>query len=156
MTLPTTDPTRPAQNLNPTFQAVQAIIQSGQRIKSGCDDYASRLSNPVSASLLLEIVSKMSKAIVNLTEYRTAPALDEVARTTIPGYTGSLAADTQATIDTMQQTSTWMLANIPKDANGWVLAYKWNADGTITERLFSPSQTAGLVTALAAIGATIG
>jgi len=139
-----------------TSQAVQATIRLGNKIKVGCDDYILRLANPVSASFILEILNRMAKAIVNLTEYKTAPAFDDVARAMLPGYAGSLTADTQTTINAMQNTANWVLTNVPKDANSWVLVYKWNVDGTITDRMFAPAQTATLVTALQGIRATIG
>ena len=137
-------------------QAVQATIRLGTRVKSGCDDYIFRLASPIAASVILEILNRMSKAVVNLGNYIAYPGFDDMARAIIAGYTGSLSTDTQITITAMQNTANWVITNIPKDANGWVLVYKWNADGTITDRVFQPAQTAGLVTALQGIEATIG
>jgi hypothetical protein len=89
-------------------------------------------------------------------ELAAIPELDAVARATIPGYTGSLSADAAATVDAMQGAVSWITTNVPKDANGWVSVHKWNTDGTQTARNFTPAQTAGLVTVLNAVGATIG
>lgn len=155
MTVPSTEPIA-FRGPSVTYQAVQATIRLANKIKVGCDDYVFRLAQPIEASLILDVLNRMSKAVVNLADYKATPEFDEVARKAIPGYAGSLSADIQATINAMQNTANWVIANVPKDASGWVLVYKWNADGTVTDRVFQPAQTVGLVTALQSISATIG
>lgn len=155
MTVPTTEPALPL-GPSPTSQAVQATIRLCAKIESGIDQYILRLSSPTEASLILDILNRMFKATTNLSSYITYPAFDESARAIIPGYTGSLVTDTQITINAMNSTANWVVTNIPKDANGWVLVYKWEADGTITDRIFQPAVMAPLVAQLNAIKATIG
>jgi hypothetical protein len=64
---------------------------------------------------------------------------DAVAKAIIPGYNGSLSADAQAIANAMQAAIAWITTNVPEDANGYVLVYKWQADGTQTARTFSTS-----------------
>ena len=156
MTLPTLPPARPG-NLGATWQTVDAAVRAGHKIKNAVDEFILNMqSGQMPAGVLLDMVRRMSNQIANLTEMKAAPNLDNVAKRYIPGYTGTLTNDLQATINAMQACIAWVLGNVPKDGNGWVLVYKWNADGAVTERTFNVAQMAALVVLLNAVGATIG
>lgn len=49
----------------------------------------------------------------------------------------------------------WIAANMPKDAGGYLLVRQIAGDGTLTYRSFTPAQTAGLRITLEAVEATI-
>jgi hypothetical protein len=49
----------------------------------------------------------------------------------------------------------WIVANLPTDADGYLVIRTLNADGTLTDRMFAPAQTAGLRTEIDAVLATI-
>ncbi len=49
----------------------------------------------------------------------------------------------------------WIVANMPKDANGYLLVRQIEAGGVMPYRTFTPAQTAGLRAALSAVEATI-
>ena len=56
----------------------------------------------------------------------------------------------------MQAAIAWITTNVPEDANGYVLVYKWQADSTQTARTFSTSPNQCLVAALTAVEQTVG
>ncbi|MFA6134729.1 MAG: hypothetical protein WC869_12005 [Phycisphaerae bacterium] len=49
----------------------------------------------------------------------------------------------------------WVVANLPKDAGGYLLLRQIDSAGAMTYRTFTPAQTAGLRAALTAVEATI-
>lgn len=157
MPIPIIEP-GPPLNTNPApFQTVRSIVRLGHRIKSRCDTARSILATGQSpASYLLDIVQFLAKATGLLNEYRTVPGIDAVAGMAIPGYQGFLTQDCAATVIAMQQTIDGILAAIPANPDGWILVYKWTADGDVTERKFQPNQTSGVRDMLAGIAGTIG
>lgn len=50
---------------------------------------------------------------------------------------------------------TWIATNLPKDASGYLLLRQIDSEGAISQRQFTPAQTAGLRAALTAVEATI-
>lgn len=150
MTVPASAPIQPDT-------AVTSIVNQCASIKSQCNNYITRLqNNNVSAD---EIFNALQTAVNwgnNLANLRSVPNLDTTAQSMISGYSGSLSADTLAVGNAIQGVINWVINNVPKDANSFVLCYTWNVDGTRTVRTFIPALTAGLVTALQGVQATIG
>lgn len=66
-----------------------------------------------------------------------------------------VAAEFVAMVGAIEDAIAWIATNIPKDGGGFAAIQTWNANGTITERSFSAAATAGLVTELQAVTATI-
>jgi len=85
-------------------------------------------------------------AIPGIAEYAQAQEDD-------PAY--DPAAEFAAMNASIDDAIAWVAANIPKDAGGFAAIEQWAADGTITDRTFAPAATAGLVTELNAVIATI-
>ena len=92
-----------------------------------------------------------------LNTWKTTPGLNTFATSgALPNYAGNLVNDTDAIINAGLGVIGWVVTNFPKDAQGFVQAYTLQADGSRTAATFTPSQTAGLRTALATFIATIG
>lgn len=150
MTVPASAPVLPQT-------AVSSIVSQCSSIKSQCASYITRLqNNNVSADEIFQALSNAVNWGSNLAGLRSIPNLDTTAQSMIPGYSGSLSADTLAVGNAIQGVINWVMANAPVDGSGFILCYKWNADGTRFVRSFTPAQTAGLVTALQGVQATIG
>lgn len=93
-------------------------------------------------------------------------ARDTFAAAAVPGIAAYVAAQrgvTEQHVTAAFQDMTgavngaiaWVVANMPKDASGYLLARQIGAGGVMTYRSFTPAQTAGLRTALEAVEATI-
>lgn len=139
-----------------TATAPENIVRLAQAIKYQCNQYIMHLqSGPVTADVIFAPVQTIVTVIGELDRLRQTPGLDAMAQAQIPGYTGSMSADCQVTINAMQACVDWVIANVPK-SSGFVLVLIWNADGTQSYRTFTTAQTAGLVAALQAVQASIG
>lgn len=66
-----------------------------------------------------------------------------------------VADDFAAMAAAVNSAISWIAANLPKDAGGFLSIRSISAQGALTYRQFTPAQTAGLRTALQAVEATI-
>jgi hypothetical protein len=82
------------------------------------------------------------------------PGIAAEAQAQLGTPTLDVAAEFNAMNAAIDNVTTWLRANFPVDGSGFLLAYSWGATGT-TDRQFTPAQTAGLQSALAALIATV-
>lgn len=152
MTLPTTQPS--SATIGDPYLAISEVIRAGQRIKAGCDNAVMQLQGgPSDSYYIFTLLNNAAAYQRTLTDLKAAPGLDQAA-ILIPGYGGTLTNDLQATINAIQAVIDWILNNVPT-SGGFVLAYKWQADGKQVGRVFQPAATAGLVTQINALKGTI-
>lgn len=107
----------------------------------------------VQTSFVFAMLDQLSGIIAALNTWKTTVGLDNYA--TAQGYTGSLVSDCTACATAATNCITWVVTNFPT-SGGFLQAESINADGSRTQRSFSPVQTAGLQTNLQAFIATIG
>lgn len=65
-----------------------------------------------------------------------------------------VAAEFTAVIAAMDNVTTWLTTNFPKDGSGYLLAQTWGPDGPV-DRQFTPAETATFRTQLDGLIATI-
>lgn len=138
--------------------AVRSTVSVAQTVKAQCSNFITRLqAGPVAADDIYRGVVQGFNQQMNLLGANMAvPGLDAQALALIPGYTGSMVADAQATANAMAACISWVMGAVPKDASDvYVLVLSWNSQGVQTWRMFSPAQSAPLVTLLQAVRATI-
>ncbi len=70
------------------------------------------------------------------------------------GYPGTMTTDCAAIATAAQDCIDWVVANFPA-ADGYLLDYSMNSDGTRTPRVFTSTDTGGLQSLMSALIATI-
>lgn len=136
--------------------SVSSVSALAATIKSQCASYITALQGgPVSADAIIGVLANMSSQGDRLAALKATPGLNAQAQVQIPGYVGTMTNDITALQTELQGVIDWVVANMPKDANGFMLCYTMTPTGGKTVRTFSPAQTAGLVVELQSLQATI-
>ncbi len=136
--------------------AVASVSAVAASLKQQCASYITALqSGPVSADQIIGVLSSMSGQGDRIASLKATTGLNAQAQAQIPGYVGTMTSDITALQTVLQGVIDWVVNNIPKDGNGFILVYTMTPTGNKVARTFSPAQTAGLVTQLQALQATI-
>src|SRR5258705_7204975 len=107
----------------------------------------------VDTNFIFRMLDQLNGAIIALTTWKAVVNLDTFA--TGQGYIGTMSSDCTTTSNAAQTCITWVVNNFPS-SGGFLQGFTLNADGSRTARSFTPANTAGLQTDLAAFIATIG
>ena len=149
-----TDDTRAvlARSLNLAQTTASSLKRTSQRIRDDC--VAGNISGYV---LTQELYPQLVQADDTFEEVKTQPGLAQFAKDQVPDDPTYDPAAEFATMQTeVNNVGAWIQANMP--ASGGKLLYEsFDSPGTdfIVADEFTPAQTAGLVTALDALIATI-
>lgn len=114
-------------------------------------------AGPISSSLILDYATYLADAKSILLLASAVPGIAVYAQEQINDPTFDIAASFNGMMTAINDTIAWVIANFPKDANGFLLARNFTADnsGRTQDRQFTTAQTAGLRTTLTALAATI-
>ncbi len=136
--------------------AVASVSALAASLKVQCANNITALQGgPVSADQIIGVLSSMSGQGDRIASLKATVGLNAQAQTQIPGYVGTMTSDITVLQTALQGVIDWVVNNIPKDANGFILIYTMTPTGSKIVRTFSPAQTTGLVTQLQALQATI-
>lgn len=113
------------------------------------------VANTVSANQVENVMGEFKSAIEVWDAAKAVPGIAAYAQAQYDDATLDIAAEFTAMLTAAQAVRDWVIANVPTDASGWVLLHKYEIDGAITVRQFTPAQTAGLRTALDSFIVTI-
>ena len=127
---------------------VQQVQGLSQQLKAFAQNALTSLQGAVDADFIFDFTSRFYNTGAMLNQYAGTPGLDGMATQVIPGYSGSMTADINATTAAGQNVINWIVTNFPKDAQGYAQAYTINANGSRSAAQFAPSATAGLRTLL--------
>ena len=108
-----------------------------------------------SASNLLDFATFLADARVDLVKYSGIPGIEAYAQQQINDPTLDLDNAFSTMIAAMDGCRDWIVANFPKEGNGYLLAQTILANGRQQDRVFSSAQTTGLQSALTVLIATI-
>jgi hypothetical protein len=111
----------------------------------------------VASSVLLDFATFLADSKTVMQTASAIPGLAAYAQEQISDATFDIAASFTAMMAQIDATTTWFIANFPKDGNGFLLAKTFTGDnsGRAQDRQFTPAQTATLRTVLSALIATI-
>lgn len=104
------------------------------------------VSNSINTDFVFTMLDQINSFNTAFTAWKATTGLDAYA--TSLGYTGSMVSDCGTCITQATAIVTWVVQNFPVEADGFLKAYKLNADGSRSPSTFTPVQTAGLQTAL--------
>lgn len=123
-----------------------------QRAQTLSDQSAAGIAT---SSQILEFATFLAEAKVQLTIARNVPGIGAYAKSQVDDPALDIAAEFTAMVTALDNTTAWVVANFPKDGNGWLLAQTMLTTGRTTDRVFSAAGTATLRTVLDALIATI-
>lgn len=108
----------------------------------------------VPSSRILDVYVNFKQERAALASAAATPGLTQFARDQKQNQTLDVVAEFNAMIAAIDGVTGWLETNFPKDAGGFLLAKSFSA-GTIVDRLFPASQTAGFRTQLDTLIAAI-
>jgi len=146
----------PSSNRDDLASAWAGIRVAAGRIKT----YAQSLktasaAGSIQAGDVVSFVDQLASSNDTLARYTAVPGLVEYVRAQIDNAAVDIVAEYSTMLAQINATRNWVLTNFPKDADGYLLYHKFDAAGRISQRTFSPAETAGLRTQLDALLATI-
>ncbi len=142
------------------FSTIMLSSEAFSLIRIYVPQYRARAQNVVNvcaagnidSDFVFQTLDGLRDAVVNLNAWKAVPDLDLYS--TDQGYPTTMTTDCSAIVSAAQACIDWVIANFPS-ANGYLLDYSLNADGSRTPRTFTPAQTAGFRTQLNALIGTI-
>ena len=125
------------------------------RRKAGVMD-AAMAAGPVTASLILDdLLADLKSGRATLVESSNQSGILAYAHEQFDDVTIDLTTEFTALIAAIDAVITWIVDNFPSGTGGFLERYTIAADGTLTDRMFTTVQTAGLRTELQALFASI-
>jgi len=100
----------------------------------------------VPRSRVLKEIDTLARNKIRLTAIRNLPGLDAYAQAQF-SVNPDILVSMDALINQLTATLGWAATNFPQ-SNGYALATQINANGTTSDGIFTPTQTAGLRTVL--------
>jgi len=120
----------------------------GARLRTYTVNTSNKLSSGATSVRVLGVLDSLIGYKTDFNLVKSIPGIAQYAREqeNDPNYDAVAEFNTLiAFIDTAISTIT---STFPTDASGFLLAYKFNPDGTLTPRSFTAAQMSGLTTAL--------
>lgn len=114
------------------------------------DSISQMAAGSVSANLVLEIYTQLGAAVADAQNLATVPDILNIARREFSNDTFDFVAEATAFVNACQNGVSWIDANFPVDANGW-LQTQQIVGGSISTRAFDDTQTATLRPILQAV-----
>lgn len=138
-------------------QAFRNYDSTAIRLRAMVGDLDGRLaSGPVTAEVILDdLLAELRSSRVVFIASRDTSGILAYARQQFDDQTIDLPVEFAALITALDSVVTWIVDNFPVGAGGHLERYQIAADGTLTDRMFSTAQTAGLRTELQALFAAI-
>ena len=113
---------------------------------------AQTAAGPVPATLILDdILEELKSSRISLIDSRDTPGILAYAREQFDDITIDLPTEFTAMLAALDAVITWIFDNFPVAASGHLQRFTLEADGTLTDRMFTATQTAGLRTQLQAL-----
>lgn len=133
-----------------------AAIQQAAWVKQQAQAGVALLSGTVNVNQLFQLIDNLRAPLGIFNSVASIPGIGAYAQAQFddPGY--DVVAEFTAMVNALQACIDWIVNNFPADAQGFIQAYKLNADGSRTASTFSSAQTAGLASALNTLIAQIG
>jgi hypothetical protein len=141
--------------------SLSATLQNLQNVAIGAKAQAQNAvttmqGGSVNTTFVFQMLDQINALIGLLNADISIAGLNSYATAQCPGYAGTLTTDITAVINSAQAVINWVVSNFPVDSQGFLQAFKLNADGSRSPASFTSAQTAGLQAALQSFIATIG
>lgn len=108
-----------------------------------------------SANAIIQTLNRHVEAIAEFDTLAAIPGLAQYARDQADDQAYDVVAEYNAMRAAAVSVRDWIINNFPVSGNGYIEKDTIDANGNVSVRQFTPAQTAGLVTELNALVATI-
>jgi hypothetical protein len=112
-------------------------------------------AGPVDGGVLVDYLRDLTALRAQLVATRTAPGLNAYAKVYFDDATLDIQAEFVVVRDAIDATRAWFVANMPQNAQNYLLVEQIAGNGNLSYRQFTQAALATLVTQLAALSATI-
>lgn len=116
---------------------------------------AASAGGTATSGMILDFATYLADAKVELQKAAAVPGIAAYAQAQLNDPALNIAAEFTAMTTQIDACRDWIIANFPKDGNGWILAVTFQADGRQVNRVFTVGATSGLRSALDALLAAI-
>ena len=136
--------------------ALQALRRAANQLKSNMQTKKDMMAaQSVSGAFVISILVDVKSAITTFNDTSTVPGIAEYVQDQYNDDGIDVVAEFAAMKTTSENVRDWIITNLPK-ANGYLAVRTMDATGKISDRMFSPADTANLRTQMEAVIGTIG
>lgn len=139
--------------LGQAYDAVRAVAGAIKREAQTLHDQCA--AGDVEAWRIAQYCESLSNSRDRLAALAAIPGLGAYAQAQENDPAYDVAAEYATMRDAIDATRTWIVANFPKDASGYLQAFQFTAQAKLARRALTTAQTAGLRTTLQSLIATI-
>ncbi|MEM4658702.1 MAG: hypothetical protein QXX77_09820 [Candidatus Methanosuratincola sp.] len=126
-------------------QGLQMAQREAQRLKQFAQDVSDLISSQnVSANQVLQIMLEFRNSRDVFNRVKQIPGIADYAKAQFADTGYDIVAEFQQMMKVLNDVISWIQTNFPKDANGYLLKDKFDAQGSISARIFTPPQLAPL------------
>ena len=122
----------------------QALLQAQnetRRLKQYAESVSSFIaSNNVSANQIIEMLSEFKSYRETFLKLKSTPNMVNYAKEQFDDVNYDIITEFQTMNQLLNVAMVWIINNFPKDANGYILKDKFESDGGIAVRSFTPLQ----------------
>jgi hypothetical protein len=137
-------------------EAWQGIRRAATQLKQASEQVnAASLAGPITSRTILNYVVFLADKRDEIVAYAAVPGLNAYAQEQVDDTELDIGAEFVAMRNALDAARDWIVANFPKDGNGWLLAQSITAQGRLTERTFSTAALAVFRTQLQGLIAAI-
>jgi len=132
-------------------QGLLSAMQQAVFVKQSAQIAVQLLTGTVTANQVFQIVDNLRSPLQIFAQVAAIPGIAAYAQAQFNDATYDVATEFTNMVNTINAVVNWVVTNFPKDTGGFAQAYTIAADGSRTPVTFTPTQTAGLTTALNAV-----
>lgn len=137
-------------------EALQTARREAGRLKRFAQDVSQLVgSQPVSANQVLQIMFEFRNSKDVFDKVRQVPGIAEYAKQQFMDTGYDIVSEFISMNKALNDVISWIMNNFPKDSNGYLLKDKFDPQGSISVRVFTPAQLAPLKSLVDALIATI-
>lgn len=134
---------------------LEDVDQTFLSVKGYCQAFNLRsLAGDVPSGAILDLFRRLRTDRARLAQLSATPGIAAYAQSQKNDGTFDIVAEFTAALNAVDNCTSWIQANFPKDANGFLLSQTLGSD-TTSDRLFSTAALAGLRAVVSAVIAQI-
>lgn len=140
---------------DPLADALIDVRRTAESLKARCITARDQMaSDSVSSNVILRLADVLRKAIDTFNGAAGVSGITDYARNQYDDPSLNIVAEFNAMLTACEGARDWIVTNFPQH-NGFLLAQSIAADGTVSQRMFTPTQTATFRTQLDNVIASI-
>ena len=136
-------------------QGLLSAMQQAVFVKQSAQIAVQLLTGTVTANQVFQIVDNLRSPLQIFAQVAAIPGIAAYAQAQFNDATYDVATEFTNMVNAVNSVVNWVVTNFPKDTGGFAQAYTLAADGSRTPATFTPTQTAGLTSAINAVIASI-